>query len=29
MNMETNLNENSDKYTQIIANPPEYHDNSE
>ena len=29
MNIGTNMKDTSDKYTQIIANPQEYHDNSE
>ena len=29
MNIGTNMEDTSDKYTQIIANPQEYHDNSE
>ena len=29
MKMGTNMNDTSDKYTEIIASPQEYHDNSE
>ena len=29
MNIGTNMNNTSDKYTQILANPQEYHDKSE